>query len=680
MLLIAFSGLELGVHAQSNSFIKVIARPAGDSIMLRWAPSSPQAWTLLNKYGYRIERYTITKDGAILENKTLKSLGMQPIKPMPQAAWEKFIDNDDFVAMAAQSIFGDSMIHENGKSNVIQMIHQAREIEIRYSYALFSAEVSTAAAMLSGLRFVDRDVDKKEKYLYRVYSMVPASVSIIDFGFVYSGLADYQPLPEPPAPVLEFADKAVSITWGVSALKDTYTAYHIEKSEDGGKTFRRIDKAPMVPIVTEKDDPNNLKLTKTDTLTTNDQVVHYRIIGLTSFGETSPPSKVASGQGIVSLKGTVSKLQGVPTLNGPVALQWEFPEEDEKMIAGFEMERGRKADGPYTVIGSVLSTSRTYQDSKPLPVNYYRVIALGRDKKRRATFPILVQLEDSIPPSAPQMLKAKVDTTGIVSLSWKANTEADLLGYRVFRSNFRNSEFSQITTDPVSFPEFKDTVDVNTLSSKIFYKIVAVDIRFNPSIYSTVLEVEKPDLIPPVPPVIKSVRAGTRGIELIWARSSSEDLAAYEIYRKNASTEWKLLKALTLKDSAYVDNSDDLNQKWEYRLKAIDKKGLSSFSASVTARGRSILRPGVKNLKSEVDRTNKSIRIRWSTEDTDITKYLIYRAQGNDGITLYRSIGATEKAFTDQNLEFNKQYTYRIKTVFANGSESSFSEEIKVNY
>src|SRR5258708_38915675 len=142
------------------------------------------------------------------------------------------------------------------------------------------------------------------------------------------------------------------------------------------------------------------------------------------------------------------------------------------------------------------------------------------------------------------------DALPISKLSWTSNRETDLLGYRVYRSNFLSAEFSQINPSTLSLASYSDTVNIKTLSTKVFYKLAAFDKRLNRSLFSQVVEVELPDVIPPMPPSIKEIRPDSKGIFIAWNPSSSDDVVSYRLERKvKDSTQWKSIKILTSKDS-----------------------------------------------------------------------------------------------------------------------------------
>jgi len=117
---------------------------------------------------------------------------------------------------------------------------------------------------------------------------------------------------------------------------------------------------------------------------------------------------------------------------------------------------------------------------------------------------VLVQPVDSIPPTSPTNVVGQIDSLGLVTLKWAANTEKDMLGYRVYRGNNRKEEYSQITVSPHQDTVYYDSVGVKNLNSTVYYQIIAVDQRFNMSKPSEILAVKKPDYIPPTQPVFSA--------------------------------------------------------------------------------------------------------------------------------------------------------------------------------
>lgn len=678
------SGVDEPEQRQETDFIKVLSNAHKDSVVLRWAPSSPVSWKLLNQYGYRVERYTIIRDGAVLEEKPMAVLS-EVLKPAPQSQWEFWMDRDDMVAVAAQAIFGEEFQIDADQADIMQIYQKVRELESRYSFGLFAADLSAKAAQLSALGITDRNVRENEMYLYRVHSLVPAANAEIQFGFAYTGPSEAAPLPTPAPPEIEtVSESSVLIRWETNALRDVYIGYYLECSEDDGKTFKKVNRVPMTIMESALNGDGTAYSAQSDTMVVNRKVM-YRITGLNSFGETGPPSDLLVFTGELKFDFNPAIVKTEVIENSRVKLSWEFPAEGLTELKGYEIEHSDKAHEGYAVIshGLIDGGQSEFIDQSPSSTNYYRVVAVSAKGLRSQSFPHLVQLEDSIPPLPPAGLTAGIDSTGVVQLSWKNNKERDLLGYRVYRSSFKNSEFSQITVSPVEDSIYVDTINIKTLTTRIFYKIVAVDNRFNPSAYSEPVQLKLPDVIPPVPPVIRGVRSSKGGVELRWVNSSSKDVAEHRILRKHQFTvSWSAIASIKASDTARVFFDEiDSRHRYQYALIAVDSAGLkSTMTSPVWGSALPSDKSRIENIQGLADRENKIIRLSWSYGQSDVVKFLVYRATRDTNLSLYKSVASADQSFVDRNLAMDTEYIYRVKAVFRDGTESYFSDEVKVNF
>ncbi len=662
--------------------IKVMARAFGDSIVLRWAPNTPTSWLTLNTHGYRIERFTMVRDSVALKEKPMKVL-INGVKPSELALWAP-LAKDEMVAITAQAIFGKSFTLTNNKSTSIgDVINLSRERESRFSFALFACDISPKAATLAGLRWVDKDIKKNEKYLYRIYSLVPENELKINFGYTFVGASALVKLTAPREPIAKFGNHIVLVEWDANALRDLYIAYFIERSEDG-KVFKRISKLPVTPL---QDENGSLRIsTKIDSLPTNEVEFYYRIQGLTPFGDAGPYSSVTKGKGIspVRERGFISDY--LISKQGKVLVRWRFPQDYEKEIVGFGLERGTKVDGPYKGVNKkqIDPTQRSFEDSNPSSTNYYRVVTFGKGNQKVVSHPYLIQLEDSIPPLPPGALLAKIDTLGLVSLSWARNIEPDLAGYHVYRSNFASSEYARISRNPITQNSYQDTINLKTLTNKIYYKLTAIDNRFNPSDYSPPLIVDLPDIIPPLSPVIESIRSTNLGVKIAWNPSASDDVVSYRLLRRPLnSINWDTIKVVKAQDSLlFTDRNLEVGREFQYSTVAIDKSKLKSpLSSPVTGRLiDNLIKLAVTDFKAEVDRTDRSITLRWKYNEKNVTKFLIYRVVNNEPLSLYKSVPGNRFNLRDVDVRIDTSYSYRVKVVFVGGNESTFSEPVQVKF
>jgi fibronectin type 3 domain-containing protein len=682
-----FLGIASLVYIRTNAqnaiepSIKLIVRSFEDSIVLRWAPNTPFAWQLLNQYGYRIERYTLVRDSVVLKDKSQKIL-ISGLKPFELTRWEPHAKKDNMVAIAAQAIYGKSFTVSNNKSmSVGDVINLSREQESRFSFALFACDVSSSAATLSGLRWVDKGVRKNEKYLYRVYSVVPENELKINFGFAFVATAEVAKLLPPREPTIKFSDRVALLEWEPNPLRDMYIGYYVERSDDG-KIFKRISKLPIAPILDKNG--NFQAMNKFDSLSLNEKEFYYRIQGLTPFGDVGPYSNSVSGQGISPIKVRAFITDYKIVKEGKVLVSWKFPKENEKEIKGFDLERSNKTDGTYIALNKrpIDPTQRSFEDASPNNTNYYRVLTIGKSGQKVTSHAYLVQLQDSIPPVMPSGLKASIDTTGIITLAWNKNIEPDLAGYHIYRSNFSTSEFSRISKNPIRENSFIDTLNLQTLTNKVFYKITAIDTRQNPSAFSSTIRVIKPDVVPPVPPQIESVRSMPNGIRICWIKSASEDVGVHRLFRKDPSSQnWVEVRPFFRSDSTCFIDRPSTKNLYQYKIVAEDSVMHQSnspvFSAKLTEDG---IRPIINDISAEINRTQKKITLSWKYKVDGVAKYQIFRAAGEEKISLLKTVTDKNSYYEDFNLVTNSSYKYLLKVIFKDGSESKFSKPVTIEY
>ena len=148
-----------------------------------------------------------------------------------------------------------------------------------------------------------------------------------------------------------------------------------------------------------------------------------------------------------------------------VVLRWESPRGKT-----FRVFRGKDqltiADKPEW-IDPQTAYGKTYE---------YSVQALLGAAESEIAGPVSITPEDKFPPAVPAGLQLIVGT-GAVELVWDRNTESDLKGYRVYRSN--DGGALQMIADAVETPSYSD----KTVQSgkKYKYTVSAIDQKNNES-------------------------------------------------------------------------------------------------------------------------------------------------------------------------------------------------------
>jgi fibronectin type 3 domain-containing protein len=663
--------------------IKIVTRVSKKSIKLRWAPNTPTTWQLCNKYGYTIDRIKMLEKGRKMAKPERTTLNNQPIKPVLQNFWEPHMD-DDYVAVAAQAIYGETFeLSDDYKSDIVKVVNKAKELETRFSFALFACDQSLKAAQLSGLYFEDESVAEGEKYLYRIYANIPAAIQKVDTGFVYLGLEDFEELPKPKDLRVNFEDHVALLSWNGALFDKIYNSFWVERSEDKGRTFARITKDPVINAY-QGTKPKTPLIFKVDSLPANDKVYHYRVMGINAFGEIGPPSDTVSGSGKPVFAYSASIIKHEITSDGKVKLEWTFPAEGESMLKSFDLIKINQTTKVQSEIKKQIGfQTRVVIDDSPSTTNYYVIRSVDKYGRTNNSFPYLVQTEDSIPPSAPVELSGRIDTLGRVYITWRANSEEDLLGYSLYKANFISDEFIQKPGPIFTESQYVDTVKLNTLTEKIYYKVRAVDKRFNASEFSVALALEKPDKMPPVPPAFRSINSDSAGVNIAWNNSGSEDVIEHLLYRKTESeAEWTLIKTFNSDDSvtAYRDQFVKHRVRYAYTMLAVDDDGLESSPSEPLAITyiASNPYPTVENIFYSIDKTKKSITLSWRYDHELVDKFMIYRSDNDEPLKLYKSV---DKSVTEIKDEYNLndiKVEYRIVVGFKTGERTRSSKALIV--
>lgn len=684
IILILLPIFSIAQEQVSEHSIQVIANVKKNKIQLRWAPDSPLSWSLLNKYGYRIERCVVFKNGVpVNDSSSCKYLNNVAIQPYPLDEWEPLVMEMPSAAVAAQAIYGEKF-EVTSESNLGDIMRHKNEEENKYSFAMFAATQSIKIAEFMGLTYIDMNIDSKNKYLYRVYSLVPDTLLEVKPGFVYVDASQVVPLPRPIDLVAYSKDKTVSITWPKDYFVDYFVAYNLERSDDGGNTFTRLNEVPMV-MVENRNVKRDDKFIYFDSVPDYNKEYFYRVNGISFFGEESPFSDT------VSVK-TIEALKFAPKLNAPslinkknIVIDWEVPEHDATLIKGYNIYIAPKNNATYQKINMELlpDTFRSFGFEAVYPANYIRLGTVANDGEELLSASQFIQLDDDTPPSIPENFTGNIDSTGVVTLHWNPSPEIDVKAYNIYYSNTKNDEFSLLNNYHVRDTIYRYQTSINTLSKKIFFKVLAFDMHYNESPMSEILTLKRPDKIPPSPPVFSDIETNDTTIILKWKTSSSRDLKLHVLYRRDVNDNQYEVVYITdsiEKELSFVDNKALPGITYEYAIVAVDdSKNESQIESTIKGSIKKRITKEPLKLSYKLDRKNKQVKLNWEYKGSPIVKVLIYREQEDIPMRLIAS--ETEKLeYIDKELTVNTKYIYKIRAILKNGKKTGYSNEVFVKY
>jgi hypothetical protein len=641
--------------------LALVAKIEKDKVILRWMPQSFETWQKGNAVGYQLFRQTTHRNGEkVNENQIL--LTKNPLVPLKENYWTLLSKKEKFATVAYKFLTAPAPEDQESKDLSLVM-------------AMLMSNTSGAIAGGMALLYEDKTIAPNEQYIYTVVidkTLISANVNI--------ETSKITRLLPPTNLYGEFQDSTLFIRWNV-ADSLLHSAFIIERSDDGGLSYSPTQDEPILALA-EPDSLGNYIGTKSEKLPKLYQEYYYRVKAITPFGILSEPSNVIRIYGYR----TKLPLPRVKTFlpnnkEKGVRITWNFPDSLNNDIRGFDVLRAEKLGEKYEKLNPkrLSRQTRMFVDSLPLSEGYYQVAVINWAYKSLPSYPEFVQLQDSIPPQKPVWKIYKSDENGIVTLRWKANHEKDFLGYSIYRGDNPKRELSLITSQIISDSVYRDTVSLNLLNKKIYYSIIAFDKRLNASVHADTVIVRRPDIIPPASPNFTDFSVSDSSIAISWANSPSEDHDStflYRVLKADTLNGRKLLLGFSVKKplNSFIDTTAAEKTPYVYQLIAQDDAGLQSKPANIELE---MLYTGLRKAINPINFSleGNSLLLTWQLPKQAIKKYVLYRKKGiAEKMALYKIFEGKFGSYREPTIEPNIPYSYRIKAIFADDSETKLSE------
>lgn len=656
--------------------VMLLTRSYGDSIVLRWAPNN----ALLFRAAVRGGGYVLTRR-SLGADKKLKLDFTRKISPWTLDEWkQKAGPRDTLAGVCAQLLYGKTSVQKAGQAVTLdQLVQQKTQDDLLLMIGLTLADANARHAEGVGLRFTDRNVEKDAVYFYSIYPLANSKnypTSLEKATVVNDG-------PTPP-PVMvpvsaEPADRVIKLRWNRMATQEQFSAYYIERSDNGGRSFRRLNKRPwMQSSVAQFATVFEYK----DSVARNYYPYQYRIVGITPFAELSRPSAVLTAQAIDQTPPrAVSKLSAKHQQGTRVQLNWQYGNAAGD-LAGFAVGRGTEANGPFKPVTTALlpagTTTFVDEHADPYERTYYVVVAVDTARNAASTPAVFCRFNDVKGPAKPKNLQGYIDTTGFVRVVWDPSPDRDIRGYTVVFANDPTHIFTPLTAGFLPASTFDDRTTLRTLTRRLYYRVIAWDQKNNPSPPSDILVLTRPDKIAPAAPAIESFAATDTTVKLTWRPSASDDVKEQLLLRRNESSErWREHARLSAGQFTYIDTATKANTSYHYALIAIDSAGLrspESFPLQVRT-PKAYPRPA-QQLKASLTPDQKAVVLNWKLPN-NLARYVIYRGVSGEPLRTYNAVNR-EQTFTDKAVE-KGQYEYAVKVIYQDGRESGLSNRVKVD-
>lgn len=673
LLFIGTSNSQDTIIANSDDKIEAILKVKDSNIHLRWAPTSAGLWLKMQRGSFIVKKQSWEK-GQFDVDLPLEIIS-DTLKVWTQTDFEQLIDEEqanEYLMLAGYCMHAPyESIREKGLS-LESIVNREEELTNRFSSALFAADRDKQAAKAMALSHIDKNVDLNKNHAYHILFTTEDKKVYQTYAF-YNIDKSYEFIPSISKSSEE--EGTIVLSWDKETHSAHYSSYWIERSIDN-HNFVKLNKAPYVHAFDANLPNRNDDFIYMDSVE-NYQAYYYRIIGLDAFGDESEPSQSLKLMGRDRTPPSpISLGKAEMHLDQYMNISWVHNDISTD-LEGYYIKKSNLRDGPFTSISPLINAQKnSFQDTNPnyIGTNFYQICAVDTAQNEACSYPIYGLIRDTIPPLKPAGLKGNIDSFGIVTLTWDAGRELDLKGYNVYFANKWNRVFTVLNERAVLTNQYLDTVNLNSLTEDIYYRVVAIDVRDNLSIFSDMVQLSKPDTIPPGPAIFTNYQSSDNSITLNWAPSSSKDVVGHYLSRAKNKGQFEIIKEIAKGETSYTDFNLESNTKYKYRIQAVDDSGLKSKI--------------VDDLEVTSSDNNELPIVRFSTESTDSGnnlicemqniiakdgKLVIYAQDGNGPFLTWKSIKLDEsKILIPIPDSLNRKYKGRI--IQNSGHKSNFSD------
>jgi len=677
VLLFLLIGLTVSAFGQLVQSEQILTKYGDGILQVRWEPSSIEEWKAAQEKGYTV---SVTKAGNASEVKR------KTIKPHSFDAFDAKIQTANnfkkpFFAGSQKLLFPERFDDKDDQmGSYFADESQSGLDSLRLGFLIYSSIYDFALTEMIGLGASFR-VSQGVGYTITIqvegFSALTKNVMTVNQKREIADLAG------------EWGDKVVNLEWNTTVGKKHFYGYYTDISEDGFN-YQLMDSIPWVNTMDKYNTVENdeMQLIRREfELEENYKTYYIRLRGLDYFGEISPEYSMVIGQGYKQLTLSPFITYADQTEDNKAHIKWMVPDGERFLITRFDLLRADSIDGNYRkVVEDISPENREILYPMEATRNFFRIEAYSTQGPGLSSNAVLVMGQDTVAPEKPKIIGAYLDSLDRAVVMWSKNTEPDLWGYRIFKSNFDNDEFSLLNAYPTLDTMWIDTLDIDLGTKDIYYLVEAADKRNNRSPLSDTIRIELPDRIPPLPPMISKVEQVADSIVLHFAPSGSEDATALNFYRRDIDQSgWERIMVFPHTDTIgfVVDTTYAVGTHYAYTVTASDQAGNESvpeFYKEIISQKKKIDFKPFKNIEFTIQEKEQKILLEWKCNDDKILKsVMVYKGNDPTRMSKLDLVDYPEESIQDDLSAVKDGVVYyRLKPNFENQDQHYMSDLIKV--
>ena len=673
ILVSLFIGLsQLSFSQTPTSNLLLFAKYTEQGVRLKVAPQSAATWLQGAEKGYVFYRREL---GEIIFEK----LNEQAVLPWDDSKIANSLgaEGDSLIDFQETSVFEQIRRSKDSRSP-FETVQYEQEFNNGYGFYFLMTTRIPEISVISGLEYTDGQIVNGKAYEYKV-GISGDSPENTTTCIIYTD-AFTQILP--PLDGYE-GEKIIDLSW-TKPENTNVISYYVERSDDS-VSYERLTEAPIFLNLGDSDGEEGSQYNRIirfkDSISQNYIPYYYRLIGIDVWGEETASSVAYSFMGRDRTAPELPDSLWVESNadSHSLKLQWKYSNQPSD-LAGTMAFHGDSIEGIFTALTDSLMEPeiREAELGEVVPSNnhYFQLVVQDTAGNYTTSKMVYGYLADIYAPLVPQNLYASIDSMGAVSLSWDENSEKDLKGYAVYRSNGKTLRMIKISGYPVENNSFKDTLSLNRLNKETYYSVMALDMNFNYSGYSDTIQVLIPDTIVPAAPGLMRSELKSSVLSLSWIPSVSDDVLSQ--YVLSVDEDDQVLDTLDVLNASATSYSGPLTSGgWNYfAIRVADDVGNTSEMSPKTGVFVNEVSTQIEITALKVKKRKEGVEVSWKLSDDSNLQSRVYRKAEN-GSSVFLS-QTKDSEYTDDAQLAKGVYHYYVVLVDEGGVNVSGSEMVEI--
>lgn len=297
--------------------------------------------------------------------------------------------------------------------------------------------------------------------------------------------------------------------------------------------------------------------------------------------------------------------------------------------------------------------------------------------------PLVYEVLDNVPPSAPFGVETVTTTVGDVEVTWQTSLEQDVEGYHVYRARRSQGDYTPLTDEPVDVLETFYVDSTTVPGTQYHYRVTAVDASGNESERSNPASaLVEDDLAPGAPASVEAAFQEDGTVRLTWeAASGAADLNTYVILRKREGLGTPAVTQLnndrvtgdSFVDRGIAEEGFAEGAYYRYGVAAADSSANFSDTTFVVLQIPDLTPPEPPTMLRATVEDGVRVNLSWNASPSqDVVAYGVRREPSEVDSSLVR-VPQSVCFARDEQVEPGRQYFYSVVAVDSFGNESARS-------